>query len=334
MAVVGNPTPPVAVGEVAPEAPATPPTPLRLGDIAQVVEDHQPLIGDALVDDGPGVVLVVEKLRGANTVDVTEGVEAALEAMRPGLRDLKIDTSVYRPADYIESSSGNLSTALFLGLGLVILLLAFAFRHWRLAVISVVTILVSLLAAGIVLYLRGQTFNAMTLAGLALALGVVIDDAIAGTDRVARRLRQGGERPVVGTITDASLQVRGPLAYATLFVLLPVLPVLLHRRPVRGLRSPAGDLLRVGCPRLHGRRPPPHAGAVAAPAPEGGRCRSGVGGDGQGRAPLRRAAPARPGRGAGRPAAGRAGPGGLGGDRPRHPPGPSRRPAAPFRSAT
>jgi CzcA family heavy metal efflux pump len=204
---------------------ATPDRPtLRLGDVAQVVEDHQPLIGDALVNNGPGLVLVVEKLRGANTADVTEGVEAALAALRPGLRDLKIDTSVYRPADYIEASSGNVGRGLLVGLVLVVVLLAFAFYQWRLAVVSVVAILVSLTAAALVLLLRGQSFNAMTFAGLALALGVVIDDAVTGTERVARRLREGGDRSVVATITEASLQVRGALAYAALFVLLPVLP--------------------------------------------------------------------------------------------------------------
>jgi len=242
VAVAG--TTPVAAAPVVDEVTGEPVPPrpqLRLGDVAQVVEDHQPLIGDALVDNGPGLVLVVEKLRGANTVDVTEGVEAALEALRPGLRDLKIDSSIYRPADYVTTSTGNVGAGLAVGLGLVILLLAFAFYHWRLAIISVATMLVSLVAAGGVLHLSGHTFNAMILAGLALALGVVIDDAITGTERVARRLQERrdhaaraseagaatavGAPSVVSVITDASLQVRGALAYATLFVLLPVLPL-------------------------------------------------------------------------------------------------------------
>ncbi len=199
---------------------------LRLGDVAQVVENHQPLIGDALVNNGPGLMLVVEKLRGANTVDVTDGVQAALAALKPGLRDLKVDTSVYRPADYIHKSSNNLSTAALAGLGLLIVLLGFAFYQWRTALISVVTILVSLTAAASVLYLRGATFNSMTLAGLAIALGAIIDDAITGTERVARRLRESGpEKSVVATILEASMEVRSPLAYATLFLLLPVVPV-------------------------------------------------------------------------------------------------------------
>jgi len=236
VAVVGRTPSPVTAVEGAPVEGAPvegapvdgvppPPTQLRLGDVAQVVEDHQPLIGDALVNNGPGLVLVVEKLRGANTVDVTDGVEDALEALRPGLRDLKIDTSIYRPADYISASSGNVGLGLMIGLALVVLLLAFAFYHWRLAIIAAATILTSLVAAGSVLYLTGHTFNSMTLAGLALALGIVIDDAIAGSERVARHLREEGEGSVASTITEASFEVRGALSYATVFVLLPVLPL-------------------------------------------------------------------------------------------------------------
>lgn len=199
-------------------------TTLRLGDVADVVEDHQPLIGDAAVNNGPGIVLVVEKLPDANTVEVTKGVEAAFEALRPGLSGLEIDTSLFRPAGFIKTSSGNVSKTLLAGLVLVILLL-FAFYHWRTALVSVATILVSLTAAGAVLYLRGATVHSMVLAGLAIALGAVVDDAITGTERVARRLREAGDRPVVSTILEATLEVRGTMAYATLLVLLPVVPV-------------------------------------------------------------------------------------------------------------
>jgi CzcA family heavy metal efflux pump len=198
---------------------------LRIGDVAEVVEDHQLLIGDALVNNGPGVVLVVEKLPGANTVDVTKGVESALRDLKPGLKGLEVDTSLFRPASYIESAKDNVSTAVIAALALVIALLAFAFYHWRLALVSVATILVSLTAAGLVLYLRGASFNSMVLAGLAIAVGAVVDDAITGTERVVRRLREAGDKPVASTILEATLEVRGTMLYALLFVLLPVLPV-------------------------------------------------------------------------------------------------------------
>ncbi len=198
---------------------------LRLGDVANVIEDHQPLIGDARVDDGTALLMVVERLPDANTVDVTEGVEAALADLAPGLDGLKIDTAIYQPAEYIHQATGNVSRALLVGLGLAIVLLGFAFYHWRTALISVVTIIVSLTAAGAVLSLRGTTVNSMVLAGLAIALGAVIDDAITGTERLARRLREAGPDDPTSTIVAAGVEVRSAMTYATLFILLPVLPV-------------------------------------------------------------------------------------------------------------
>ncbi len=198
---------------------------LRLGDVATVVEDHQPLIGDATLESGPGLILVVEKLPGANTVEVTKGVEEALNVLAPGLKGLEIDPTLFRPADYVEDAKNNVGLALAAALVLLVALLAFAFYHWRAALVSVATVLVSLVVAALVLKLRGHTFNSMVLAGLAIAVGAVVDDAISGTERVLRRLRESGDKPVVSTIVDATLEVRSSLVYALLFVLLPVVPV-------------------------------------------------------------------------------------------------------------
>jgi CzcA family heavy metal efflux pump len=199
---------------------------LKLGDVATVVEDHQPLIGDASVNNGTGLLLVVEKLRDANTVDVTKGVEAALDSLRPALRDLRVDSSIYRPADYIKRASDNVGKAALVGLALLILLVALAFYQWRVALVATATVLVSLVAAAVVLDLRGTTFNTMTVAGLALALGVIIDDALAGTERVVRAVRQGGgEAPVLPMVLGSFLEIRGPLTFAAVLVLLPIVPV-------------------------------------------------------------------------------------------------------------
>jgi CzcA family heavy metal efflux pump len=199
---------------------------LKLGDVAQVVEDHQPLIGDAQVNNGTGLLLVVEKLRDANTIDVTKGVEEALAALRPALHDLRVDTSIYRPANYINRASHNIGQATLAALALLILLLALAFYHWRAALVATATVVVSLVAAALVLDLRGTTFNTMTVAGLALALGVIIDDALAGTERVVRAVREeGGDTPILQTILRSFIEIRGPLTFAAVLVLLPVLPV-------------------------------------------------------------------------------------------------------------
>jgi len=206
------------------EQPAPPA--LRIGDVAAVVEDHQPLIGDALVDDAPGLVLVVEKLPGANTVEVTKGVEAALAALRPGLQGLTVDTSIFRPAEFIAASERAVSTGILVGLVLLVGLLALAFRDWRSTVVATVAVLVAIGACVLVLAARGATLNLMVVAGLALALVAVVDDAVTATERAARRRRDAPEgTPAAATALAAALEVRGTLVYATFLVALPVVPL-------------------------------------------------------------------------------------------------------------
>ena len=124
---------------------------LRLGDLGRVVEDAPPLWGDAVINDGPGLMLVVQKFRGANTMKVTREIETAIDQMRPGLPSIEIDTTIFRPATFIETAVDNLTTALILGCLLVIaILLAFLFE-WRTALISLVAIPLSLVAALLVL---------------------------------------------------------------------------------------------------------------------------------------------------------------------------------------
>jgi Cu/Ag efflux pump CusA len=130
-------------------------TNLRLGDVAQVVENHQPLIGDNVLNNDPGLLFVIEKFPGANALDVSRGVEAKLDELRPGLSGIQIDTTIFRPASFIEMAINNLSRALLIGLLLLVLVLLAFHYHWRVALISLVTIPLSLLAAGLVLYLRG-----------------------------------------------------------------------------------------------------------------------------------------------------------------------------------
>ena len=203
---------------------------VRLGDVAIVVKDHQPLFGDAVVNDGPGLLLVVEKFPWANTLDVTRGVEQALEDLKPGLPGIDFDTTIFRPASFIEVALANLSFALALGcLLLVLVLLAFLFE-WRTVAISLVAIPLSLLAAGLVLHARGTTINTMILAGLVISVGVVVDDAIIDIENIVRRLRQhrreGSTRPTALVILESSLEVRSAIVYATLINVVAITPVL------------------------------------------------------------------------------------------------------------
>jgi Cu/Ag efflux pump CusA len=199
-----------------------------LGDIAKVVEDHQPLIGDAVVKDGAGLLLVIEKFPDANTLQVTSGLEAAIAALRPGLTGIEVDPTVYRPASFIESATDNLLIALILGLFLAALAL-WALLDWRAALVGFVTIPLSLAAAGLVLYLLHATVNAMIVAGLVLAIGIIVDDVVIGTDNVVRRFREkraeDQERSAAAVVMEASLEGRSAIVYATLIVVLAVAPV-------------------------------------------------------------------------------------------------------------
>jgi Cu/Ag efflux pump CusA len=200
---------------------------IRIGDVASVVEGHQPLIGDAVLSSGPGLMLVVERLPDANAHDVIKGVGEALDALRPGLKGIDMDPTVYRADTVTQTSLLNLARPALVGLVLILLLVALVSFSWRMALVSVVTILLSLVAAAYVLYLFGATFNMMALAGLAVALGVAINDAVVGLAGIRRRLREHRGSPdsrAVAAVADGSSVVHGSLVYATLLILLAPLP--------------------------------------------------------------------------------------------------------------
>jgi len=203
--------------------------PLRIGDVAQVVVHHPPPIGDAVINDQPGLLLIVEKQPWGNTLDVTHRVEKALEALRPGLKDVEIDSTIFRPATFIERSLNNLQHALLLGCALVVVILVAFLFDWRTALISLTALPLSLLAAAVILYLRGGTMNTMVIAGLVIAVGEVVDDAIIDVENIMRRLRQNSAladpQAVFKVVLDASLEVRSAVVFASLIVALVFVPV-------------------------------------------------------------------------------------------------------------
>ena len=202
---------------------------LFLGDVAQVVEDHQPLIGDAVINDSPNLLLVIEKLPEINTLEVTRSVEKALTSLKPGLPGIDFNATLFRPASYIEMATANLSNSLVMAALFVVLLLSVLLYGWRTAFISLAAIVISLFAALYVLHLRDATLNSMVLAGLVIALGIVVDDAVIDVENMMRRLRQnreeGGLRPAAGVILAASAEMRSSIFFATLITLLAVSPV-------------------------------------------------------------------------------------------------------------
>jgi CzcA family heavy metal efflux pump len=197
--------------------------------VADIVLDHQPLFGDAVINDGPGIMLIVEKFPWANTLEVTRGVEAAIDELRPGLQDVAIDTTIFRPATFIDVALENLSNALLLGSVLVFIILILFLYDWRTALISLVAIPLSLMAATLVLQWRGTTINTMVLAGLVISVGVVVDDAIIDIENIVRRLRQhrleGSHRSTSSIILESSLEVRSAIIYATLIDVVAIIPI-------------------------------------------------------------------------------------------------------------
>jgi CzcA family heavy metal efflux pump len=204
-------------------------TPLALGKVAEVTEGHQAPIGDAVINDGPGLLLIVEKQLGANTLEVTRNVEKTIEQLRPGLQNVELDTTIFRPATFIEMSLRNLRTALIWGCILVAIILILFLFEWRTALISLTAIPLSLMTAALVLHWRGSTLNTMVIAGLAIALGEVVDDAIIDVENVFRRLRlnRTAEEPLPAwrVVLEASLEVRSAVVFATVIVVLVFMPV-------------------------------------------------------------------------------------------------------------
>ena len=203
---------------------------LRLGDVADVVQGHQPMIGDGIVNGQPGLLLVVEKLPGANTVEVTEGVEAALAALKSGLPGVEIDTTIFRPATFVALTVDNLTATLLIGTVLAVVGLLALLRDWRAAVVGLVAVPLSLMVAILAFRHYGIAINALILAGLVLAVGVVIDQTIAATTSIARRLRENHAssepRSTAQVVLESSIETKRAGGYAILIMLLALAPVL------------------------------------------------------------------------------------------------------------
>ncbi|MCJ2087462.1 efflux RND transporter permease subunit [Methylobacterium sp. E-005] len=201
-----------------------------LSDVATVTAAPEPAISAALVDGTPGVLLMVGAQVGVDTRAVTARLEAALDELRPTLQreGIALRADLFRPANFVDVATGNVLQALALGGVLVVIVLLIFLADWRAALISAAAIPLSLIAAALALQAWGESLNTLTLGGLALAIGEVVDDAVIGVENVSRRLRAAraegrrGARVVLG----AMLEVRSSVAYATLAVLLMFLPVL------------------------------------------------------------------------------------------------------------
>lgn len=207
---------------------------LTVGDVARIGYAPAPAFGDALIDGRPGVLITLSDQYGANTLAVTRALEARLAELAPGMRELgiRLYPELHRPATFVETALANLGSALLLGAVLVAVVLLAFLRDWRAALISFVAIPLSLLAASLVIWKAGYSINTMTLGGFAVALGVLVDDAIIGVENVMRRLRERGAdaslRERLDIVLAASVEVRGAMVYATVVVLLVFVPAILQ----------------------------------------------------------------------------------------------------------
>ena len=208
------------------------PASITLAAVADVVEAPEPPVGGAAIDGRPAVVFNVAQQYGRNTVEVTRAVEAALDELAGGLskEGIVLHADLFRPATFIQTATDNVRDSLLLGAVLVVVVVFLFLFNLRAAAISCAAIPLSLLAAVIVLERLGVTLNTMTLGGLAIAIGVVVDDAVIGVENILRRLRENARlaqpRAAARVVLDASLEVRSAIAYATFAVILVVLPVM------------------------------------------------------------------------------------------------------------
>src|SRR3989475_9176824 len=190
------------------------------------------MFGAAAIQGVPGAVLVVPSTYGANTLEVPGAVEAALVEMQPAARSsgITIHPKLFRPANFVETAIGNIQSSLLIGAVLVTVVLFFFLADVRTAFISMTAIPLSLLGAIIVLNRFGVSLNTLTLGGLAIAIGEVVDDAIIDVENILRRLRENqlssNPRPAFQVVFDASLEVRSAVVYATFVVALVFLPVI------------------------------------------------------------------------------------------------------------
>jgi CzcA family heavy metal efflux pump len=206
--------------------------PIMLGEVANVREGSQFKSGESLIQGKPGVLLSLASQYGANTLEVTRAVEEVLATLTPSLQQqgIQVFPHLHRPANFIESALASLQRSLVIAAILILAVLYLFLRDWRSAFITFLAIPLSLLATAFVLERMGYTLNTMTLGGFAVALGVLVDDAIIGVENVLRRLAEnralGDPRSRFDVITDATLEVRGPVVYATIVVIAVFLPSL------------------------------------------------------------------------------------------------------------
>lgn len=207
--------------------------PILLEDVANVrIDSKEPKLGLAAVEGKDAVLLTVTKQPNAGTIELTERVEEALLDVKNTLpNDIKISTDIFRQSTFIESSIGNVESSILEGGIFVVIILFIFLANFRTTIISLVTMPISIIIAVLVMHYLGLTINTMSLGGLAIAIGSLVDDAIVDVENVYKRLRENKEKPKdeqLDTITivfEASKEVRMPILNSTLIIIASFLPL-------------------------------------------------------------------------------------------------------------
>ena len=206
--------------------------PVRIADVAEVVIAPAVRQGYASQNGAPAVILSISKQPGINTLSVTENVERNVAAIAKSLpADVRLDTKIFRQADYIQASVNNVGQSLVEGALCVVLVLFLFLTSMRTTVISVLAIPLSLLGTMIVLYLLNMDINTMTLGGMCIAIGSLVDDAIIDVENVYKRLREnrlqpaGTRRSAFTVVFEASSEIRASIIHATLIIMVTFMPL-------------------------------------------------------------------------------------------------------------
>jgi CzcA family heavy metal efflux pump len=207
--------------------------PVTIGDVAEVRMGPAPKRGTGADGGSPAVVMTVQKAPGTNTLAITERIDAMLDELEPSLPDgLKVNRRIFRQADFIDLSVNNVVNALRDAAIIVAVILILFLLNVRTTIITLTAIPLSLATALLVLDWMNITINVMSLGGLAIAVGSLVDDAIIDVENVFRRLNENSARPPserrprLGVILDASNEIRPAMVFATVIIVLVFLPLM------------------------------------------------------------------------------------------------------------
>ena len=206
--------------------------PIRIEDVAEIKIGAAPKIGDASKNGNPAVVLSISKQPGTNTLELTDKIDASIADIRKNIpADIEVDTHVFRQADFINSSISNIKKVLWEGMAFVVVILFLFLMNWRATAISLVAIPISLIVAILTLKWLGLTINTMSLGGMAIAIGDLVDDAIIDVENVFKRLKENAKKPLaeqrkkLTVIFDASYEIRHSIINATFIIIVAFLPL-------------------------------------------------------------------------------------------------------------